>query len=129
MILLLHFQALLDDTEPKNPTEEDFKNAERFLALQYGSSKLNLDEVRVTTLLLHEKPEESTPNSNAAKWHICRAFCQAARLKHASLQYHNEHLPSSNESGSYSVDEEGTLCTNNDDDRAHACSPARDCHM
>ena len=35
--------------------------------------------VRVTTLLLHDKPEDSPPTSNAADLYLRRSFYQAAR--------------------------------------------------
>ena len=82
------------------PTGEDLKKGEMFMARQYGSTKNTLNEVRVTTLLLHDKPEESPPTSNAAGFHLKRSFCQAAKWIYAAETSHAD-LPSSVESGGF----------------------------
>ena len=67
------------------------------MARQYESCKDTLDKVRVTTLLLHEKPEDSPPTSNAADLHLRRSFYQAARWVNAAEVANND-LPSAIES-------------------------------
>ena len=59
------------------------------------------------TTLLSDKPEDSPPTSNAAKYHIRRAFCQAAKLIHASQNWH-ANLPSPVSSGGF-MEVEGRL--------------------
>ena len=59
----------------------------------YGSTKNTLNEVHVMILLLHDKPEDSLPTSNAAGFHLRRSFCQAAKLIYAAETSHAD-LPS-----------------------------------
>ena len=97
----------MDGINPVNPTANDFKNAEKFMARQYGSTEDTLNEVRVTSLLLCDKPEDSPPTSNAAGFHLRRSICQASKWVHASKVSH-EDLPSPVESGCFQ-EEEGHL--------------------
>ena len=100
-------QALLDGIDPTNPSDADYTNAEKFMVRLYNSNKDTLDQARVTTLLTSDKPEDSPPTSNAAKYHIRRAFCQAAKLIHASQNWH-ANLPSPVSSGGF-MEVEGRL--------------------
>ena len=94
------FQHLLDEINPADPTEQDFTNAEKFMCREFNSIQDTLDEVRVTTLLATTKPEDNPPTSNAARFHICRAFCQAAKFVNASQPLHSD-LPSPVASGGF----------------------------
>ena len=73
----------------------------------FNSSKDTLDEVRVITLLATIKPEDNPPTSNAARFHLSRTFCQAAKWVHASLSLHSD-LPSPVASGGFK-EEQGRL--------------------
>lgn len=101
------FQGLLEDIDPANPSPQDFDNGEMFLCREYNSIKDTLDEVRVTTLLSCDKPEDNPPTSNATKYHLCRSFCQAAKWVNACKQMHSE-LPSPVSSGGFR-EEDGHL--------------------
>ena len=57
---------------------------------EFNSPKDTLDEVRVTTLLATIKPEDIPPTSNAARFHLSKSFCQAAKWVHASLSNQNQ---------------------------------------
>ena len=103
-----YFQDLLDGIDPRNPTDEDFAKCETFMARTYNSNKATLDKVRVSALLACDKPEDCPPTSNAAKFHISRSFCQAAKLHYADLANHHDNLPSPISSGGHKLDR-GTL--------------------
>ena len=49
-----------------------------------------LDQIRLQTLLSTTKPEDNPPTSNAAHFHICRAFYQASRWQNANLTTHKD---------------------------------------
>ncbi len=74
------------------------------MARVYNSNKATLDEVRVSALLACDKPEDCPPTSNAAKYHISRSFCHAARLKYPHVASHSDHLPSPLSSGGYKME-------------------------
>ena len=97
---MILFQHLLDGINTANPTEQDFDNAEKFMCRAYNSLKDTLDEVRVTILLSTNKPEDNPPTSNAAKFHLCRSFCQAARWVNSGLLLHCD-LPSTISCGGF----------------------------
>ena len=100
LYFFLLFQILLDGINPANPSAQDFSNAKMFMARKYDSTKDTLDEIRVTTLLSCDKPEDSPSTSNAVKYHLCRSFYQAARWINSSQNCHDD-LPSPVSSGEF----------------------------
>ena len=67
-----------------------------------------LGSIRVRTLLLSTKPEDNPPTSNAAFFHICRAFLQASRWQYAYLNDHSS-LTSPVGSGGFFKQQSGEL--------------------
>ena len=91
-----------------NPTEQDFKHAETFICRMYKCAENTLDDIRVRTLVSSSKPEDNPPTSNAARFHICRSFCQAAKWLYAYSNSHRD-LPSPVASGGFKTDKDGGL--------------------
>ena len=49
------------------------------MAREYNSTNDTIDKARVTSLLSCDEPKDCPPSSSAAKFHLCRSFCQAAK--------------------------------------------------
>ena len=83
------YHGLLDGIDSTQPSGEDIVHAEEFMAKLYKDTPCKkLDELRRDCMFTTNRQEEMPPTSDAAQFHIQRAFLQASIWSKAYIPQH-----------------------------------------